>query len=297
VACVSCRLQVVYTQNIILAIVAEAYEEAKAKLGTAETSFLMLVLMRILFLTLFVIYRIRMLFKDILFACLGWKASAGVPSLKRSVSTASSGTAVPGPDGGSDGNMGPGGGSPPNGDVPVSATRAHSSSNGHTDQIEGLWGGEVDEEEEAPALAPTVSRAVLPLDVEQGLAYGGLYGPGRQHSSQVSLLGASKRMGSHYSSTGTIPEVSQADDTPADSAQRLSSGIPAMGMTSSTAPARKSFRQRLSTMWHDVILGERHILRMYKDVYLAPATVSWDAAVACLRLQHAAPIAARLMVL
>lgn len=282
-----CCLQVVYTQNIILAIVAEAYEEAKAKLGTAETSFLMLVLMRILFLTLFVIYRIRMLFKDILYACLGWKASAGVPSLKRSTSTASSGAAVPGPDSGSDGNMGPGSGLPPSGDVPVSPTRAHSDSNGHTDPVEGLWGGEVDEEEEAPALAPTASRAVLPLDVEQGLAYGSLYGPGRQHSSHVSLLASNKRTGSHYGSTGTIPEVSQADDTPADSAQRLSSGVPAMSMTGSTAPARKSFRQRLSTMWHDVILGERHILRMYKDVYLAPATVSCDAAAGCLGLQHA----------
>lgn len=42
-------LLVVYSQNIILAIVAEAYEEAKATLGTADTSFLVLVLQRIIF--------------------------------------------------------------------------------------------------------------------------------------------------------------------------------------------------------------------------------------------------------
>lgn len=41
-------LLVVYTQNIILAIVAEAYERAKDQLGTADTSFPKLVFMRIL---------------------------------------------------------------------------------------------------------------------------------------------------------------------------------------------------------------------------------------------------------
>jgi hypothetical protein len=46
--------------------VAEAYEEAKSTLGTAETSFLMLVIMRIIFLSLFVIYRARMFCIDLL---------------------------------------------------------------------------------------------------------------------------------------------------------------------------------------------------------------------------------------
>jgi hypothetical protein len=56
----------VYTQNIILAIVAEAYEEAKSNLGTAETSFLMLVIMRIIFTCMFVVYRARMFCIDVL---------------------------------------------------------------------------------------------------------------------------------------------------------------------------------------------------------------------------------------
>jgi hypothetical protein len=29
---------------------------------------------------------------------------------------------------------------------------------------------------------------------------------------------------------------------------------------------QQGLRQRLSDMWHDVILGERHVLRMYNDL-------------------------------
>jgi hypothetical protein len=43
-------LLVVFSQNIILAIVAEAYEEAKALLGSANTSFIQLIFLRVLFL-------------------------------------------------------------------------------------------------------------------------------------------------------------------------------------------------------------------------------------------------------
>lgn len=55
-------LLVVYSQNIILAIVAEAYEEAKATLGSADMSFLVLVLYRIAFALLLVLVFFKKLF-------------------------------------------------------------------------------------------------------------------------------------------------------------------------------------------------------------------------------------------
>jgi hypothetical protein len=75
----------VYTQNIILAIVAEAYEEAKSTLGTAETSFLMLVIMRIIFTCLFVIYRARMFCIDVLELITGRQFSSAARQASRTV--------------------------------------------------------------------------------------------------------------------------------------------------------------------------------------------------------------------
>jgi hypothetical protein len=79
----------VYTQNIILAIVAEAYEEAKSNLGTAETSFLMLVIMRFIFFILFVVYRARMFCIDMLELVTGRQFSASAArQASRTVRTA-----------------------------------------------------------------------------------------------------------------------------------------------------------------------------------------------------------------
>lgn len=59
---------------------------------------------------------------------------------------------------------------------------------------------------------------------------------------------------------------------------RSARGMSSMGGRSVKGDEPQSLGQRLSGIWHDVILGERHMLRMYSDVYLAPGEVgcvSW----------------------
>ena len=80
---VAVLLLVVYTQNIILAIVAEAYEEAKATLGTAEMSFIMLIFLRIVFTVVFVYYQLKMLLEDLGLAC--WRSEDTAAEMGRDV--------------------------------------------------------------------------------------------------------------------------------------------------------------------------------------------------------------------
>lgn len=298
-----CHLQVVYTQNIILAIVAEAYEEAKAKLGTAETSFLMLVLMRILFTALFIVYRIRMFFRDCVYACSGWSGSSGrMPSFARSDTLNSGGAAAAytssprahhhhGPDGGSGGAGG-------SAAAPSAADAGghNGSNNGYVAWNEtSQWGGEVADDNIVP-LAPTTSRAVLPADVEWGLAGGSASNnnSNAMFGSTISLLGSGGRTSSQYAPAqeGAAAEAAAAaageDATEAPmTADRAASHRPSSfdgvsrTLTNSASRARfgrsppKGFRQRLSRVWHEVILGETHILRMYKD--LSPGQVGMGA--------------------
>jgi hypothetical protein len=76
-------LLVVYTQNIILAIVAEAYEEAKASLGMADMSFIMLIFLRVVFTFVYVYYQLKMLFEDLGCAC--WTAEDTAAEMGRDV--------------------------------------------------------------------------------------------------------------------------------------------------------------------------------------------------------------------
>ena len=183
-----------YTQNIILAIVAEAYEEAKAKLGTAKTSFLMLVLMRILFTTLFVIYRIRMLCRDILYACTGWGRLKQIrpPSFKRTGSVCDSTNYLAGgPD-----KHGPNDGG---------SAFGNKSMNGQGMQSDDDCNPSVFGDDQELVLASSASRAVLPFDVEEGLASSYTSGrPGNnsqvnRNGSRMTLLGGNRRSSSHSS--------------------------------------------------------------------------------------------------
>lgn len=307
----------VYTQNIILAIVAEAYEEAKAKLGTAETSFLMLVLMRILFTVLFIVYRIRMFIKDVWYACTGWtgNSSARLPSMHKSSSSlghsSNKGFLTPQGSGGSGKGSGGEAAAAAGGAYHTGGSNSlqHSGrGNGHMASsqqgaaLSGQWGGELADEEDFIPLAPTTSRAVLPLDVEQGLAA----------SSRVNLLGSGRTSSQFAPRLGDADALVFDDDderpdaiasTAADTKsavpphhrqqQRLQSGRGGASSSASrtlSGSASRGYRQddqtpawgkkggslmqRLSSVWHDIILGETHILRMYRD--LAPGTVSDD---------------------
>jgi hypothetical protein len=258
----SCWLlpQVVYTQNIILAIVAEAYEEAKAKLGTADTSFLLLVLMRMLFTTLFIIYRLRMFFGDVIFESTGWQgpnAKLRRPASQTTAGTSSStNTPASGDDQGPDGQGG------------ASFLRRDASdrSNGPFGRpiaVQGLDQASVDS-----GLQPTESRAVLPFDVEIGLT--------ESQPSRLRLLGRSFAASHQYA--GSSSALGAASDRYADTAadQGLAAGgCRTLGGQSRGVGTKKpaGFWDRLSVAWHDVILGERHVLRMYNDVYLATGQV------------------------
>jgi len=70
-------LLVVFSQNIILAIVAEAYEEAKALLGSANTSFVVLIFLRLLFLFVLFASKVRKVLRGLWRA--GYAACCGVP--------------------------------------------------------------------------------------------------------------------------------------------------------------------------------------------------------------------------
>lgn len=292
----TCAPQVVYTQNIILAIVAEAYEEAKAKLGTAKTSFLLLVVMRILFTTLFIIYRMRMLFRDMMYACTGWRAFKGqAPPALPGAASSSRGRLSPA--NGQGPSLPPGG--PPDDDLAGALSPdlgAFGSARGNNSS---QWGSS-DDADTAPiipgadddlenALVPQQSRAVLPPDVEMALAR--------------TPRGNSSRMGGSTSSTARLlpsfalrTSSAQSADG-ADVARQAASGGSASSLAAAAAaePRSSSFargsyaaagsckgvqdesaglRGRLGHVWHEVILGERHLLRMYKDVYLAPGKVS-----------------------
>lgn len=290
----------VYTQNIILAIVAEAYEEAKAKLGTAKTSFLLLVIMRILFTTLFIIYRMRMLFRDMMYACTGWRAFKGQapPALpgaasssgrqSRGLSPANGQGPSPPPGGPSDDDDLPGASSPQDLGAFGSARAGNGSSQWGSDDTDAPIPGADDDLENA--LVPQQSRAVLPPDVEMALA-------------RSSHGNSSRRMGgSTSSSTSRLlssfgRRTSSAHSADADVALQAASGGSAnsLGAAAAADPGSSSFvrgsyasagscrgvkhesaglRGRLGHVWHEVILGERHLLRMYKDVYLAPGKVS-----------------------
>lgn len=289
----------VYTQNIILAIVAEAYEEAKAKLGTAKTSFLLLVLMRIIFTFLFIIYRIRMLFRDMMYACTGAERfnNCRSASLKRVISTGRSGVTLsdsdlgPGPDdapGPGPGRSGPGDqGSAPD-------LGAFGSARGL-----GQWGTDEDDALPGPddagfALAPTLSRAVLPFDVEKGLA--GSYtsrafgGSGTTSNASTSRLLASFAWRTSSHANSDLPDAAaggsangMARDAAAGAGLVHSDDLldgPSRNFRGFVGPAEhRGVRRRLSHIWHDIILGERHTLRMYNDVYLAPGAVSTTAMV------------------
>jgi hypothetical protein len=263
-------LQVVYTQNIILAIVAEAYEEAKAKLGTADTSFLLLVLMRILFTTLFVIYRLRMFFGDVMqrcFACTGWRSSHS--SLHRPASLTKPGSA-PGANGsttapGSGTGQGPDG----HGGSSFAGRDASGSSLGAFGQPDAV--PLMDQQSVGSGLQPTMSRAILPPDVEVGLS--------ETHPSRLRLLSRSFAVSHQYagSSSALGPGSGRYADhaadlgLPGDGSKTLSEASRGSGTSRLQEP--KGFWHRLSVTWHDVILGERHVLRMYSDVYLAPGQV------------------------
>jgi hypothetical protein len=283
----------VYTQNIILAIVAEAYEEAKAKLGTADTSFLMLVLMRILFTTLFIIYRIRMLCRDIVYACTGWSSfrpGGRAPSFKRMTSSGPLGASAHGvgPSGpGPDDAAGPG----PGAAKAVSGPDLGASCNANSQANQ--WGPDQYVDESLPvddagfALAPTLSRAVLPLDVEKGLA--GSYtscavgsNTTSSYTSRVGLLGSFGRGGSSQSTQDSTALAAAAYGANGGSSTAGGAGvlvhsndvIGASGRSLGGLDESKGFRARLSHVWHEIILGERHMLRMYNDVYLATSRVS-----------------------
>jgi hypothetical protein len=289
-------LQVVYTQNIILAIVAEAYEEAKAKLGPADTSFLMLVLMRILFTTLFIIYRIRMLCRDIVYACTGWRSfhpGARPPSFKRMTSSGLSGASAD--------DLGPGSGPADAAGPGPAAARAASGPDlgafGNVNSQADQWDRDQYADGGLPAdgdgfpLAPTLSRAVLPVDVEKGLAGSHTSRAfGRNTTSSYSgRLGLFRSFGRRGSSQSTQDSTAMA--APACGANGGSSAagdagvlvrsndvIGASGRSLGGLDEPTGFRARLSHVWHEIILGERHMLRMYNDVYLAPRRVSLGAA-------------------
>lgn len=284
----------VYTQNIILAIVAEAYEEAKAKLGTAETSFLMLVLMRILFTTLFIIYRIRMLCHDIVYACTGWGSfhpGGRLRSLNRMTSSgtscASSSVHGLGPGSGPDDAPGPG----PGAARAVSGPDLGAFGNANSPAVH--WGPDQYADDGLPAddngfaLVPTLSRAVLPLDVEKGLA--GSYtsraigsDSTTSYTSRVGLLGSFGR-GSSQSKQDTTALTAAAYGANGGSSTAGRAGALVHSNNVIGASCRPlggldeptGFKTRLHHVWHEIILGERHMLRMYNDVYLAPSRVRW----------------------
>lgn len=287
----TCAPQVVYTQNIILAIVAEAYEEAKAKLGTAKTSFLLLVVMRILFTTMFIIYRMRMLFRDMMYACTGWRAFKGQPPPALPGAASSSGRQSRGLSA-TNGQGPPSPGGPPDDDLPGASSpdlgafgsaRGNGSQWGSDDADAPIPAGDGDLES---ALVPQQSRAVLPPDVEMALAR-----TPRRNSSRMGSTSSTARLLSSFAL-----RTSSAQSADADVARQAASDGSAKSFAAAAAePGASSFahgsyaatgscrsvkdesaglRGRLGHVWHEVILGERHLLRMYKDVYLAPGKVS-----------------------
>lgn len=306
-------MQVVFAQNIILAIVAEAYEEAKAKLGTAETSFLMLVLMRLLFGALFVVYRLRMFCQDIFLVCVGRapKAPRVGSSFKRSGSSAHGGTHNVRR---SFGDGGPG----DDGHDSGAATALGGGKGGRSSYDQHAWQSGADAHDSDPEsqeqqesgymLAPTCSRAVLPLDVEAGLMpeSGGQSRSSRGSTgSRPSFLTNALRnlsMRSDHHSSGAAADnapkdgyehdaAAAADPGAAWAACRSSSKLSAASAASAVSggavgerqedKAPLSMRQRWSVLWHDVILGERHSLRMYNDISLAPGEVRSSVGCAC----------------
>jgi hypothetical protein len=143
---VAVLLLVVYTQNIVLAIVAEAYEEAKAKLGTAETSFFMLVLMRLLFFFLYVAYRIRMFCSDVFRVLTGGKLLSpdqGSCTAGRASSTRSGPAGGPQDHNGGDSGGGGGNGHGNGGGGVVSLGRATTHDSSWTVDDLGLCGNGV----------------------------------------------------------------------------------------------------------------------------------------------------------
>lgn len=294
-------LQVVYTQNIILAIVAEAYEEAKAKLGTAETSFLMLVLMRLVFLVLFIFYRAKMLVLDVVKACgcctRGTPPAAPIKTNRPPGAAAGGGGGANG--GGANGGLhGPGGvdGTGPdvaaagprgsNKDTAAAAPRPAAGSKqqwrGHGPATAAFddWAVTGRQARHFP-LQSTNSVAELPVDVEAGLR--SVTYSRQVQLSQVALLPAGTRTSSQQ---GPV-----ACDLPAGPAA-AAAGAAALG-TNSSSMARPppqlpssagsdaasgyyargthsrqggGVLQRLSSV---LSLGERHSWRMYKDVSVA----------------------------
>eukprot|EP00879_Flechtneria_rotunda_P000618 GHRR01000731.1.p1 GENE.GHRR01000731.1~~GHRR01000731.1.p1 ORF type:complete len:1462 (+),score=478.47 GHRR01000731.1:180-4565(+) len=280
---VAVLLLVVYTQNIILAIVAEAYEEAKAKLGTAETSFLMLTLMRLLFLFLYILYRIRMLCWDIyrVFTnqrqltlgspnsrqCSNFGGSGGSNLPSPLHGSGSSGRGEPGSGGGEDDSGSSGRGYPAiNGGSNAAAAAAsgggitaRNAANANT--LFAGWGLE-------PVLASTTSvMNVLPADVAAELGRAGRHL--EMSKSRAARFGRSSagRMGGNT--------ASRMDSNAALLPDQATAGPILPQVDASVMDMQHQQRwqgivaDRLKRLWHGIV-SERHDVRMYKDLLLAP---------------------------
>eukprot|EP00775_Hariotina_reticulata_P010000 gene10000-10154_t len=254
---VAVLLLVVYTQNIVLAIVAEAYEEAKAKLGTAETSFFMLVLMRLLFFFLYVVYRIRMFFGDV------FRFLRGRQQLSPEHGGGRAGSASRARSGSADGSPGDDGA----GEGPFAGNRHDSGGLGvgswHGASIQG---GSLTTEESAPCgngipsgLQPTTSvTVVLPEDVYRGLSTHKAHGrrPRRKARRLHASLSIDQRL-----PTGPRHDLQTPDQV--------------------AASGQSTLRSRLKPLW-DGMTSSRHANRMYKDLLNTPkGEAGWIAAWKC----------------
>uniref|UniRef100_A0A383V720 Uncharacterized protein n=1 Tax=Tetradesmus obliquus TaxID=3088 RepID=A0A383V720_TETOB len=288
---VAVLLLVVYTQNIILAIVAEAYEEAKSSLGTAETSFLMLVIMRIIFSCLFVIYRARMFGKDMLELVFGRQFCAGSQAT-RTMSGFRGGSA---PDFGSNGGSGAGhafsSSTSPRAVTSyasaASGAGAPRSSFAASDAMASPFEGDGSNNTlatDSQLLAPTMSYMPLPPDVESGLRRSQhSFVPARQltgsrtGSKIVSRNGGSRLrafqvLSGKVATHNSLPEI-------ADTAAAVDAEAGAVGCGGAAGGADDdqrcvmmeqqlqvpSLRQRARNLWNG-LFGERHDVRMYKDL-------------------------------
>ncbi|WIA11021.1 hypothetical protein OEZ85_011175 [Tetradesmus obliquus] len=288
---VAVLLLVVYTQNIILAIVAEAYEEAKSSLGTAETSFLMLVIMRIIFSCLFVIYRARMFGKDMLELVFGRQFCAGSQAT-RTMSGFRGGSA---PNFGSNGGSGAGhafsSSTSPRAVTSyasaASGAGAPRSSFAASDAMASPFEGDGSNNTlatDSQLLAPTMSYMPLPPDVESGLRRSQhSFVPARQltgsrtGSKIVSRNGGSRLrafqvLSGKVATHNSLPEI-------ADTAAAVDAEAGAVGCGGAAGGADDdqqcvlmeqqlqvpSLRQRARNLWNG-LFGERHDVRMYKDL-------------------------------
>ncbi|KAF6255033.1 hypothetical protein COO60DRAFT_259439 [Scenedesmus sp. NREL 46B-D3] len=279
---VAVLLLVVYIQNIILAIVAEAYEEAKSTLGTAETSFLMLVIMRIIFTCLFVIYRARMFCIDVLELITGRHfAASAVRQGSRTASGQAGGSA---PDlGGGGGGGGPGVRSNAPGAAPSFASGAGApccSFKAGSDRLASPFEGGVSSSSNAAPdsqlLAPTMSYMPLPPDVESRLRRSPHSTvPQRQlGASRAASRDAGSRLRSFHVVSGKVVTQGSLKD-PADAAHAApaveadagGSDFAKISQQLQQPQQTASLRQCGRNLWQGMF-GERHDVRMYKDLLL-----------------------------